>query len=358
MNKKTKFISFGLAILLSSFSTHLSANENNETNSSNVIIDLPKVPKPTTDLPKVPQPIKVITNGETSPVEEIIKKKNEIVFSTKRPSDLNISNSASEYLKKNSSADVGDIKNSRISLYMETAYMESSEVEKILKDKGFDILSTHKLDKSGDLLTIVYTNGELIKLADKPNRAFASSLRILVDKKNSKLHIMNPLYVTKAYLQNENDENVGHAILTLLRDSFKDLKNSKDVIKYNLLEDYCFMAGMAKYNDMLEVGRGEYDELFQKVKKNKNVIYVQELSKNRAIVGMNLTNKTAKFVDKIGEENSALLPYPVLIENNKAFILDPKYYIAIMYPMLKIDQFMTISTIPEAIQKEVKKVFK
>ena len=53
-----------------------------------------------------------------------------------------------------------------------------------------------------------------------------------------------------------------------------------------------------------------------------------------------------------------MLPYPILIENGKAKILDPKYYISYMYPMLKMSEFMTIATIPDAIVKDCKRVFR
>jgi hypothetical protein len=71
-----------------------------------------------------------------------------------------------------------------------------------------------------------------------------------------------------------------------------------------------------------------------------------------------LSDNTSKFIEKVGVENAALLPYPVLLENGKAMILAPKYYIAIAYPLLKMSQFMRISTIPGAIEKDCKKLFK
>ncbi len=39
-------------------------------------------------------------------------------------------------------------------------------------------------------------------------------------------------------------------------------------------------------------------------------------------------------------------------------MLDPKYYIAVMYPMLKMSQFMKISTVPGAITKDIGKIFR
>lgn len=68
--------------------------------------------------------------------------------------------------------------------------------------------------------------------------------------------------------------------------------------------------------------------------------------------------KHQNLLKKIGVENASLLPYPVLLENGKAKILAPKYYLAISYPLLKMAQFMTISSVPSAIEKDCKKLFK
>ena len=75
-------------------------------------------------------------------------------------------------------------------------------------------------------------------------------------------------------------------------------------------------------------------------------------------MGIKLSKRTTRFIKKTGYQNAGLLPYPVLIENNKVKILDPKYYIAIKYPMLKMSQFMTIATVPGAINKDIDKVFR
>jgi len=53
-----------------------------------------------------------------------------------------------------------------------------------------------------------------------------------------------------------------------------------------------------------------------------------------------------------------MLPYPILIQDGKAKILDPKYYISYMYPLLKMTEFMTIATVPDAMVKDCERVFR
>jgi hypothetical protein len=55
---------------------------------------------------------------------------------------------------------------------------------------------------------------------------------------------------------------------------------------------------------------------------------------------------------RIGTNNAELLPCTILIEGNEAKILNPKYYISIMYPLLQISEFITRATVPRAIIKD------
>jgi len=134
------------------------------------------------------------------------------------------------------------------------------------------------------------------------------------------------------------------------------LINSKDQLKFQLLPKYQFMHGMPQYQDMVTVARGS--DLLSKLKNNKSVLFTQKLNNGTTLVGVKLGKRTSKFTSKIGTNNAALLPYPLIIENNEAKILEPKYYISVMYPLLQMSEFMTIATIPGAIIKDCERVFR
>jgi hypothetical protein len=193
-------------------------------------------------------------------------------------------------------------------------------------------------------------------MASKENKGFMASLRALVDTKEKTFSIMNPLYVAKGYLQDAYDEKAAKTLLVKLIEAFPSLKNSKDALKFQLLPKYQFMNGMPRYNDMIEVAEG--DNLLEKLQDHDRVAFTQTLENGSTLVGIKLSKRTRKFTKRIGRNNAAMLPYPILIENGKAKILDPKYYIAYMYPMLKMTEFMTIATTPDAMIKDCEKVFK
>ena len=183
-----------------------------------------------------------------------------------------------------------------------------------------------------------------------------ASLRLLVNKKDNHISITNPLYMAKAFMQDDFNDKVPKETLARITSNFKDLLNSKDQLKFQLLPKYQFMNGMPKYENMIDVAVG--DDLLAKAQKHKRVVFMQKLDNGSMLIGIKLRKRTNKFTAKIGTNNAGLLPYPILIENGKAKILDPKYYIAVMYPLLQMSEFMTIATIPGAIEKDCQRIFK
>jgi len=263
---------------------------------------------------------------------------------------------------KPTSPEVGMVKDGVVSTYLRGAYMTTEQAEGQLKSAGFEVIASASVDKSGKLKSIIFTHPILKKLADKDKRGFSATLRLLVDEDNKQISIANPVYFLAAFLQDQNSLDDSKELLTMLQKAFGGLKDSKENIKYDDLAKYHFMAGMPYYGEMIEVGKdASATELLSKVKSyndGKSLAFSLKLSENRILVGINLSKRTGKFIDKIGTSNALLLPYPVLIENGQAKILDPKYYLALSYPMLSMSQFMTIATVPGAIEKDCKKIFK
>jgi len=250
------------------------------------------------------------------------------------------------------------IKNIKISAYLKTNFIPKKDLITKLEQANFKILSEYNIDKKGNLIALIFTNDEITNLASKNSRGFASSLRLLIDKKNSIISISNPVYLMKAFLQNDYNEKIATKTLEKLHTLFIDLKDSKDLVKFTRLNRYHFMSNMPYYQDMQKVAIGNNKDLLQKAKKSNKIVYEQHLNNGSVMIGVKLSRSTSRFVKKIGYQNSELLPYPILIENNVAKILDPKYYIAVMYPMLSMSEFMTIASIPDSIQKDCDKVFR
>ena len=319
-----------------------------------VNIKIPKVP----EVPKVTAKVPVVKTDDPNAqsndelLKEIMAEK-KIIFSTHVAPEL--------HEKKTDTAAIiqaGDIKNGRLPAYLHSPLLSKEEVKTKLEAAGFRILSSFKIDKKGKVTSIVFTNKAIEDAAAKKDRGFASTLRLSIDEKAKLISISNPIYVMAAFMQKDYDKVLAEKTLAQIRSAFEGIKNSDEIVKFRILERFQFMEGMPKYQDMNLVKEAKNDVLLAKARKSKKVVYEQKLSNGSIVIGVKLGKRTRKFVKKIGYHNSGLLPYPVLIENGKAKILDPKYYIAVMYPMLKMSQFMTISTVPGAIGKDIDKIFR
>lgn len=239
--------------------------------------------------------------------------------------------------------------------------MTPEEVSSKLTAAGFEVLGTFVVNKKEKLQTVVYTNEALKAMASKPGRGFAAIGRILIDPARAQISISNPVYFGKAFMQADADYAEMKKIKDTLTAAFAGLKEASDKWEYNGLADYHFMVSMPYYQDSIVVGEGDTAELVQKAesyKKGSSHLFTLKISEGKYLVGYDLDKRTAKFPEKIGTDKAGLLPYTILIENNEARILAPKFYLAVSYPQLTMGEFMKIATVPGAIEKDLNRPFK
>lgn len=242
-----------------------------------------------------------------------------------------------------------------VSAYKIGGYTDVETAKSKLTSAGFEVLGTYKVDAG---TTVLYTNDAMKAMGNKPTRALASVGRILVDDEHKQLSVANPIYFGKAFMQKEYDGVTSAATLASLEKAFGSMKDSEDKWEFDDLAKYHFMIGMPYYEDMDTVAEGTTAELVEKVKKAKGTVAVVKVGEDRYVAFVELDRRTNGFVKKIGTQNGGLLPWAVLIEDGKAKALSAKYFIAISYPLLTLDGFATIMTVPGAIEKDLKKVFK
>ena len=334
---KNKIIQSSLAFLMLSSASY----------AKDIIIELPKVPE-------VP---KVITIQNT---QKVSSTNNDDVLQDKK---VKFSNHVAPVIQKSTATDskstkIGDIKNGRVSANLNIPYQNVDNLSKRLNNAGFNIISSYTFCKDGRITSLVITNPELIKNASKTDRGFGATLRITVDNQAKTVTINNPLYALKTTMQTQYDKDLALSVLDTLRKEFSKLSETQEVLKFSALDNFQFMPGMPKYQNMQVIAKKSNNELLNSARKSKRVVFEQKLENGAILVGVKLSDATTKFIKNTGFKNAALLPYPVLIQNNEAKILDPKYYIAVMYPKLKMSQFMSIAAVPDAITKDIDKVFR
>lgn len=243
-----------------------------------------------------------------------------------------------------------------VSAYRTGAYVDVETAKSKLAAAGFEVVGTYKPSENGT--TILYTNAAMKADANKAIRGFAAVGRILVDDERKQISIANPIYFSKAFLQEDYNHATASAVYVSLEKAFGPLKNTDDVWDFAGLASYHFMMGMPYYQEMDLVGEGTTADLVAKAKAAKGTTAVVQLGEDRYVAFVDLDKRTSQFVKKIGTQNAEILPWAVLIEGGKAKALSAKYFIAISYPLLDMGGFMGIMTIPDAVIKSLQKTFK
>lgn len=242
-----------------------------------------------------------------------------------------------------------------VATYKIGAYKDVDSTKSKLADAGFEVVGTYKTDAG---TSVLYTNAQMKAMANKPGRGLAAVGRILVDDERKQISIANPVYFGKAFMQKEYSHATSAAVLVSLEKAFGPFKDSADKWEFDGLAGYHFMVGMPYYDDMSVVGEGSTADLVAKAQKAKGTTAVVKVGEDRYVAFVALDRRTNGFVKKIGTQNSQILPWAVLIEDGKAKALSAKYFIAISYPLLTMTEFMTIATVPGAIENDLKKIFK
>ena len=127
------------------------------------------------------------------------------------------------------------------------------------------------------------------------------------------------------------------------------------------LATYRYMFGMERFEDRFELKEySSFDEALKEVKANlgkglHNSAKVYELvyaDAKLAIFGV-AHNDAEKgegwWVNKIGADHIAALPWEMVISNGKVFALRGRYRTALAWPALGMGQFMTIGNHPEYV---------
>lgn len=243
-----------------------------------------------------------------------------------------------------------------VSAYKVASYVDLETAKAKLYSVGFEVVGTSKATDAGT--TVLYTNAAMKTAAAKDNRGFNAVGRILVDDQRKQVSIANPLYFGAAFMQKSYNKSASSTVLNSLKKAFGPLKDSEDAWEAKGLSGYHFMMGMPYYEDMDIVGSGPTADLVAKAKAAKGTTAVVQLTADRYVAFVDLDKRTSGFVKKIGSQNGGILPYAVLIEGGEAKALNAKYYIAISYPLLTMNEFMGIATVPDAITKGLQKIFK
>jgi len=240
----------------------------------------------------------------------------------------------------------------KLSAYFTAAYQSIDELSAKLEDNGFEILAVDEILEGKKVLSI---SSEALKNTN----SFMAVLHILINK-GKEIRVQNPSYFAAAYLREKYTYGDFNTTVHALQKVLGEMYITKDIYPLNDLPDYNFMLGMPKFEDSIVVDKG--DDLVSKLTKedmSKYVSYALTLPNGSVLVGQKLQKHTYEYLLKINaSDNAQLFPYEVMIENKRAYMLAPKYYLALSLPRLSMTDFMKIASAPEEIIKDIQQAYK
>jgi len=225
------------------------------------------------------------------------------------------------------------------------------ELKSKLESNGFDILATDKIFENETVIS--FTNEEL-----QNTNSFLSVLHMSVNE-NSEIRVQNPSYFGAAYLQDKFKYGQFAETLKALESTLGEMYEVEDQLDFSDLPKYHFMLGMPHFHDTIVVARG--NDILERLRETntiKHISYVLKLPNGATLVGHKLDPKTYGYLKKIKAQNNAqIFPYEVMIKDEKAVMLSPKYYLALSLPLLSMTDFLKIASAPNEIEKDIKIVY-
>ncbi len=237
-----------------------------------------------------------------------------------------------------------------------TAYYASNsqtieELKLKLQTNGFDILAIDEIFENKTVIS--FTNEEL-----QNTNSFLSVLHMSVNN-DVEIRVQNPSYFGAAFLQDKFIYGQFMETLKALESVLGDMYEVKDKYDLSDLPKYHFMLGMPHFRDMIVVARGS--DILEKIAETnttKYISYVLTLPNGSTLVGHKLDHSTYDYLKKIKAENNVqIFPYEVMIKDEKAVMLSPKYYLALSLPLLSMTDFLKIASAPDRIEKEIKIIY-
>ena len=240
----------------------------------------------------------------------------------------------------------------KLSTYYVAQFQDVDTLSEKLEENGFKILAKDIILKGTTVITV--TNDELLS-----TNTFLAALHIMVNE-NSEVRVQNPSYFGAAFLGEKFKYGQFTGTLKALQSVLGNMYEVEEKYDLNDLPDYNFMFGMPHFDDTITVAEGK--EIGSKLKGSlagKYVSYTLTLPNGTTLVGHKLRSRTYKYLKKIEAEHDALIfPYEVIIQGDKAVMLNPKYYLALSLPLLSMTDFMKIASAPDEIEKDIKRAYK
>ena len=245
-------------------------------------------------------------------------------------------------------------------------------VEKKLQAEGFTVIGRHTPKGLPRHASLVVTDRAMLEAIRTigGSAVIASGIRVGVQSDGT-VSYMNPDYWYRAYLraQFKTAQAAVKSVQTRLAKALGEGSGFGGDIPEADLNQYRYMFGMERFDSanselsthasFEEALKAVQDNLSRGVGATSRVYEVVIPESKMAVFGVAMSDPgdgEGWWVNKIGADHVAGLPYEVFIVGNKVYALYARYRIALAWPALGMGQFMGIINAPDAIRNTLTRV--
>jgi len=256
-----------------------------------------------------------------------------------------------------------------LSPYVEAAKLPAAdpkaamaEAEKKLAAAGFQVIGRYQPKGLPQYGVVVATDAGLLAAvtAIGGDALIAAPIRVGV-RGDGAVFYANPEYWARAYLRANYGKAEGavQKAATALAAAFGPGKPAGGDVKPEDLATYRYMIGMERFGDRSALGESaSFEQAVQTIRDNlgkgvgdtAKVYEIVVPDRKIAVFGVALNNAEygeGWWVNKIGPDNVAALPWEIYVVDKRAYALYGRYRTALGWPDLGMGQFMTIVRHPD-----------
>ena len=239
-------------------------------------------------------------------------------------------------------------------------------IEKKLTAEGFTVIGLHAPKGLPGRASLVVTDRAVLESVRTigGSAIIASGIRVGVQSDGT-VSYMNPDYWYRAYLRGQfkTAQQAVKSVQLRLAKALGEGRTFGGDVPEGELANYRYMLGMERFDSgNAELGsHASFEEALKAVQEglakgvgNTSRVYELIMPEQKiAVFGVAMNDPAvgeAWWVNKIGSDQMAGLPYEMFIVGNKVYAPYARYRIALAWPALGMGQFMGIINAPESIR--------
>ena len=249
-----------------------------------------------------------------------------------------------------------------------------TELKEGLEEEGFVVLGSYEPAEDSRRKVLSFTHPKLLKVVSglRETAGYFSVWRMALTEAETgtEISLQNPEYWGNAYLQDEYPvaESTVKELISRLLDAFGSGSSniafgSSQEFSAGDLREYHYMFSMPYFEDQVELGEFEsHNQALETIETNlrnsENCIKVFRQtvkSQETVLYGIGLKGATGEghflpIIDIAEHKHTAFLPYELLVNGKKVYMLHGRFRIAVSFPDLTMMTFGKIMSTPGDIE--------